>query len=180
VATPVARESRLAIYAFLVQSPYPHGKTKRTRSFPEPQSASRAGRNAKSKTQTRATPACEKNYHKRRPCGEPLKRNGYAGAFARFSHEDRKDAVDQARVPGDAASGTANSSRNVRGGRQRVCKKSRLAGDTPSRGTADRILQRRQPALAVAGTVTSRLKSIDSVTTATGQRKAVGLPMRQP
>jgi hypothetical protein len=59
----------------------------------------------------------------------------------------------------------------------------------PPRGAADRILQRRKPAPAVAGIgssgrrnelVTIRLKSIDSVTTATGQRKAVGLPMRQP
>ncbi len=180
MATPVARESRLAIYAFLDQFPYRYGKTKRTRPFPEPQSASRVGRDAKSKTQTHATPACEKKYHKCGPRGAPLRRNGHAGAFASSSHEDRKDAIDQTRVPGHSAGGAANSPRDVRDGRQRVCKKSRLARDMPSRGTADRILQRRQPAPAVAGIVISGLKSIDSVTTATGQFKAVGLPMRQP
>jgi hypothetical protein len=179
VASPVARESRLAIYAFLVQSPQRHGKTKRTRSFSEPQSASRAERDTKSKNQTRATSAREKNYRNRGSRSGPLNRNGHAGSFASPSHEDRKDAVDQARVPRDAVSGAANSPGNVRGRRQRVCKKSRLASDTPTRGTADRILQRRKPAPAVAGS-TIIVKSIDSATTATGQRKAVGLPMRLP
>jgi hypothetical protein len=64
-----------------------------------------------------------------------------------------------------------------------------LACDTPPWRTADRILQRRKPAPVVAEIgrsggrnelVTIRLKSIDSVTTTTGQRRAVGLPMRQP
>ncbi len=173
----------------MVQFLFRYGKTERARSIPQSRGASRPGTGSKSKTKTTTTPACKKNCHSRRPCDEPLERHAHAGASASSSHEDRKDAVDQARVPGDTACGAANSPRNVRGGRQRVCKKSRLARDTPPRRAADRILQRREPAPAIAGTgrsgqrkelVTIRLKSIDSVTTITGQRKAVGLPMRQP
>lgn len=150
MASPVARESRLAIDAFLVQFPYQHGKTKRTRSLPEPQSTSRAGTDTKSKTQTRAMPACKKNCLNREPLREPLEQNSHAGAFASASDEDRKDAVNQARVPGDAACGVANSARNVRRRRQRICKKSRLVRNTPSRRAANRILQRREPARSVA------------------------------
>ena len=154
----------------MVQFPFGYGKTERARSIPQSQGASRAGAGSKSKTETTATPACEKDCQARGPRSEPLKRNGHAGASASSSHEDRKDAVDQARVPGDTTCGAANSSRNDRGGGQRVCNKSRLARDTPPRGAADRILQRRKPAPAMARTgrsrrrnelVTIRLKSID-------------------
>ena len=174
----------------MVQFLFRYGKTQRARSIPQSQGASRAGPGSKSKTETTATSACEKDRQCRGPRGEPLKRSDHAGTSASSRHEDRKGAVDQARVSGDTACGAANSSRNVRGGGQRVCNKSRLARDTPPRGTADRILQRRNPAPAVAGigrvrpkesaSHDFRLKSIDSVTTTTGQRKAVGLPMRQP
>src|SRR5207253_755360 len=84
-----------------------------------------------------------------------------------------KDAVDQARVPGNTAGRGASSPRNVRGGTQRVCNKSRLACDMPPWGTADRILQRCRPAPSVAGVgrsgrrnelVAIRLQSIDTVT----------------
>jgi hypothetical protein len=188
VTAPVAQESLFAISDLMVQFLFRYGKTERARSIPQSQGASRAGAGSKSKTETTATPACEKNCQTRGPRSEPLKRNGHAGASASSSHEDRKDAVDQTRVPGDTACGAPNSPRNVRGGGQRVCNKSRLARDTPPRGAADRILQRRKPAPAMAWTgrshqrnepVTIRLKSIDSVTTTTGQRKAVSLPMRQ-
>src|SRR5207244_13635490 len=57
------------------------------------------------------------------PRGGALKRNGHAGASASSSHEDRKDAVDQARVPGNTACRAASPPRNVRGGSQRVCNK---------------------------------------------------------
>lgn len=150
MASPVARESRLAINAFLVQFVCRHGKTKRTRSFPEPQGASRAGTNTKSKTQTPATPACERKWRDRRQPFDSLERNGHGRVFASSSHEDRKDVVDQVRVRGDAASGAANSRGNDRGGCKRVCKASRLARDTPVGGTADRILQRRKPPPGVA------------------------------
>jgi hypothetical protein len=188
VTAPVAQESLFAISDLMVQFLFRYGKTERARSISQSQGASRAGAGSKSKTETTATPACEKNCQTRGPRSEPLKRNGHAGASASSSHEDRKDAVDQTRVPGDTACGAPNSPRNVRGGGQRVCNRSRLARDTPPRGAADRILQRRKPAPAIARTgrsrrrnelVTIRLKSIDSVTTTTGQRKAVGLPMRQ-
>jgi hypothetical protein len=173
----------------MVQFLFRYGKTERARSVPQSQGASRAGPGSKSKTETTATPACEKNCRTCGPRSEPLKRNGHAGASASSSHEDRKDAIDQTRVLGDTACGAANSPRNVRGGGQRVCNKSRLARDTPPRGTADRILQRRKPAPAMTGTERScrrnelrtiTRKSIDSVTTTTGQRRAVSLPMRQP
>jgi hypothetical protein len=173
----------------MVQFLFRYGKTKRARSIPQPKGASRAGRGSESKTETTATSACKKNCRNRGSRGAPLERHGHAGAFASASHEDRKDAVDQAGVPGDTAGGVADSPGNVRGGGQRVCRKSRLARDTPTRGTADRILQRRKPEPAVSGIGKSgrrsellpiRLKSSDSVTTVTGQRKAVGLPMRQP
>jgi hypothetical protein len=189
VAAPVAQESLFAISDLMVQFLFRYGKTERTRSNPQPKGASRAGTGSESETETTTTSACKKDCRNRGSRGAPLERNGYAGAFVSASHEDRKDAVDQTRVPGDTGGGVADSPGNVRCGGQRVCKKSRLACDTPSRGTADRILQRRKPAPAVAGIgksgrsselVPIRLKSSDSVTTVTGQRKAVGLPMRQP
>jgi hypothetical protein len=189
VAAPVAQESLFAISDLMVQFLFRYGKTELARSISQPKGASRAGTGSESKTETTTTSACKKNCRNRRSRGAPLERNGDAGAFASASHEDRKDAVDQARVPGDTAGGVADSPGNVRGRGRRVCKKSRLGRDTPSRGTADRILQRREPAPAVAGVgksgrrselVPIRLKSSDSVTTVTGQRKAVGLPMRQP
>src|SRR5207302_5086256 len=108
----------------------------------------RAGPGSESETETTATAACEKNCQSRGPRCARLKRNGQS---ASSSHEDRKDAVDQARVPGNTACGASNSPRNVRGGGQRVCKKSRLACDIPPRGAADRILQRCKPAPAVVG-----------------------------
>jgi hypothetical protein len=150
VTAPVAQESLFAIFDLMVQFLFRYGKTERARSIPQSQGASRAGPGSKSKTETTSMPACEKNCQTRGPRSEPLKRNGHAEASVSSSHEDRKDAVDQTRVPGDAACGAANSPRNVRGGGQRVCNKSRLARDTPPRGPADRILQRK-PAPAIAG-----------------------------
>ena len=135
----------------MVQFLFRYGKTQRARSIPQSQGASRAGPGSKSKTETTTTPACEKNCQSRRPRCARLKRNGHAAAPASSSHEDRKDAVDQARVPGNTACGASNSPRNVRGRGQRVCKKSRLACDIPPWGAADRILQRCKPAPAVAG-----------------------------
>jgi len=65
VAAPVPRESLLAISDLLVQfPPCRYGKTKRTRSFPEPHGASRAGTGSKSKVETAATTACEENFLK--------------------------------------------------------------------------------------------------------------------
>ena len=151
MASPVVRESRLAIDAFLVQFPHGHGKTRRTRSFPKSQSTSRAWTDIKSKTQTRATSACQKTCCNRAPASEPLNRNCHAEAFASSGYEDRKDPVNQGRVPGDAACGAANSSRNVRGRRQRICKKTRLARDTPSRRAPGRVLQRHKQVADVAG-----------------------------
>jgi hypothetical protein len=189
VTAPVAQESLFAISDLMSQFLFRYGKTERARSIPQPKGASRAGTGSKSKTETTTTSPCKKNCRNRGSCGAALERNGHAGTFAGASYEDRKDAVDQARVPGDTTRGAADSPGNVRGGGQRVCRKSRLARDTPSRGTADRILQRRKPEPAVARIGKSgrrsellpiRLKSSDSVTTVTGQRKAVGLPMRQP
>jgi hypothetical protein len=136
----------------MVQFLFRYGKTERARPIPQSQGAPRAGANSKSKTEKTATPACEKNCQTRGACSEPLKRNGHAGASASSSHEDRKDTGDQARVPGDTTCRAANSSRNVRGGGQRICNESRLARDTPPWGAADRILQRRKPAPAIAGT----------------------------
>ncbi len=143
----------------MVQFLFRYGKTERAGSIPQSQGASRPWTGSKSKTKTTTTPACKKNCHSRRPCDEPLERHAHAGASASSSHEDRKDAVDQARVPGDTACGAANSPRNVRGGRQRVCKKSRLARDTPPRRAADRILQRREPVLTIAGGVVGYVKA---------------------
>ena len=134
----------------MVQFLFRYGKTWRARSIPQSQGASRAGPDFKSKTKTTTRPACEKNCQSRGPRAEPLKRNGHAGASVSSSHEDRKNAVDQARVSGNTACRASNSPRNVRSRGHRVCNKSRLACDTPPWRTADRILQRRKPAPVVA------------------------------
>jgi hypothetical protein len=97
----------------MVQFLFRYGKTERARSFAESQGASRAGTRSESKTETTTPPACEENCHNHKPRGEPLENHRHARASASSRREDLKDSVDQARVPGDAACGVANSSRNV-------------------------------------------------------------------
>jgi hypothetical protein len=78
----------------MVQFLLGYGKTGRARSNAESEGASRAATAFKSKTETTATSACEKNSQGRGPRGEPLKRNGHAGASAGSSYQNRKDTVD--------------------------------------------------------------------------------------
>jgi len=109
VTAPVVQESLLAISDLVVQFLFRYGKTERARSLTESQGASRAETGSKSKTETTTTPACEENSHNHRPRGESLESHRHARAPASSRREDRKDAVDQAGVRGDAARGAANS-----------------------------------------------------------------------
>jgi hypothetical protein len=78
----------------MVQFLLRYGKTERAWSNPESQGASRAATGFKSKTETTTTATREKNCQSRGPRGESLKRNGYAGASASSSYQDRKDTGD--------------------------------------------------------------------------------------
>jgi hypothetical protein len=97
----------------MVQFLFRYGKTERARPFAESQGASRAGTGSKSKTETTTMPACQENCHNHRLGVEWLENHHRARASASSRREDCKGAVDQAGVPGDAACGAANSSRNV-------------------------------------------------------------------
>jgi hypothetical protein len=76
VTAPVAQESLFAISDLMVHFLFRYGKTERARSVPQSQGASCAGPGSKSKTETTATPACEKNCQTRGSRSEPL--NGMA------------------------------------------------------------------------------------------------------